>query len=295
VLEVREVPSPKSINGQVHVRVRAAALNPKDVLVRKGKFKLFTGRRFPLGVGYDFAGTVLAGARFEKGTQVFGMINGWRGRTVAEELMCGDDECQPMPEIDFVAAAGIPLAGQTALQALRDLGRVGPGSAVLINGASGGVGTLAIQIAQALGARVTTVSSVRNIEHCRDLGAVDTVDYQQVDPLAADSTYDVIFDVFGNRSYSAARRSLRRGGIYITTVPSARGFFDQIRTRFSRHSRAAVVIVQSRAADLASLGAWVTRGLVRPVVDRVYELEEIADAQRYLETRRARGKVAIRL
>jgi NADPH:quinone reductase-like Zn-dependent oxidoreductase len=172
---------------------------------------------------------------------------------------------------------------------------VGPGSKVLVNGASGGVGTLAVQIAGALGGQVTSVSSARNIERCLDLGAMEALDYERVDPLESVDTFDVVFDVFGNRSFSKARRSLRRGGVYITTVPSARAFFDQVRTRFSRAARAAVVIVESRTRDLETLGDWVERGLLRPVVDRVFDLEQIADAERYLETRRARGKVVVRL
>jgi NADPH:quinone reductase-like Zn-dependent oxidoreductase len=296
VLTVRDVsrPAPRTA-GEVHVRVMAAALNPKDVLVRRGKFKLLTGWRFPRGVGYDFAGTVIAGARFAPGTRVYGMVNGWQGRTLAEEVVCGADECDVMPALGFEEAAGIPLAGQTALQAVRDVGRVRAGASVCVNGASGGVGLFTVQIAKGLGARVTTLSSGRNVDLCRQWGADEALDYARDDPFGRPDAFDVILDVFGNRRFARVASSLKPHGVFIEAVPSPSILLAVLRTRFTSSRRARLVVVRSRAADLATLRQWVEEGRLSPVVDRVYDLEHAADAQRYLETKRARGKVVVRI
>ncbi len=296
VLTVRDVSRPaRPMSGEVHVRVMAAALNPKDVLVRRGKFKLLTGWRFPRGVGYDFAGTVIAGARFASGTRVYGMVNGWRGRTLAEEVVCAADECDVMPALSFEEAAAIPLAGQTALQAVRNIGRVCAGATVCVNGASGGVGLFAVQIAKALGAQVTTLSSARNIDLCHKWGADEALDYARDDPFTRPGAFDVIFDVFGNRDFARVTSSLKQHGVFIGAVPSPKILLAVLRTSFTSYKRARLVIVRSRAADLATLRHWVEEGRLSPVVDRVYDLEEAADAQRYLETKRARGKVVVRI
>ncbi len=296
VLTVRDVrPLAPPTSGEVHVRVMAAALNPKDVLVRQGKFKLVTGWRFPRGVGYDFAGTVIDGARFASGTRVYGMVNGWRGRTFAEEVVCAADECDVMPALSFEAAAAIPLAGQTALQAVRDIGRVSAGATVCINGASGGVGVFAVQITKALGARVTTLSSARNVDLCHKLGADEALDYARDDPFMRPGAFDVIFDIFGNRAFERVAASLKPHGVFIEAVPSLRILLAALRTGLTSSRRARPVIVRSRAADLATLRHWVEEGRLSPVVDRVCDLDPTADAQRYLETKRARGKVVVRI
>src|SRR5262245_44991846 len=296
VLTIRDVRRPaRRGSGEVHVRVMAAALNPKDVLVRRGKFRLLTGRKFPRGVGYDFAGTVIAGTRFAPGTRVYGMVNGWRGRTFAEEVICGAHECDVMPALSFEEAAGIPLAGQTALQALRNIGSVGAGANVCINGASGGVGVFAVQIAKSLGARVTTLSSARNIELCHKLGADESLYYARDHPFTRPDAFDVIFDVFGNRAFERVAPALRRPGVFIEAVPSPNIVLAVLRTGWASSRRARLVIVRSRAADLATLRGWVEEGRLMPVVDRIYDLEQTADAQRYLETKRTRGKVVVRI
>src|SRR5262245_375447 len=296
VISVRDMPRPaRASSGEVQVHVMAAALNPKDVLVRRGKFKLLTGWKFPRGVGYDFAGTVIDGGRFASGTRVYGMLNGWHGRTFAEEVVCAADECDVMPALSFEEAAAIPLAGQTGLQALRDIGRLSAGATVCINGASGGVGVFAVQIAKALGARVTTLSSARNIELCLKLGADEALDYASSNPFTRPGAFDVIFDVFGNRAFERVAPSLKRHGVFIEAVPSPRILLAALRTSWASSKRARLVIVRSRAADLATLRHWVEEGRLVPVLDRVYDLEQTADAQRHLETKRARGKVVVRI
>lgn len=298
VLVVREADEALPRANEVRVRVRAAALNPKDVLLRKGRMRWLGGGGFPRTVGYDFAGVVDAvGAGVSEvsvGESVFGMLGTHAGGSLAESLVCRVDELATMPEsLTFEQAAGIPLAGLTALQSLRDWGRVKHDDRVLINGASGGVGVFAIQIARTLGARVTTLSSEANRELCLSLGAIEALDYATARPFT-EPRWDCVFDAFGNRSFGVVRPSLTALGTYVTTVPSARNVIDHARTALG-YPRARLVVVESRRSDLEHLAHWVTAGFVKPVIDSVYDLDHAAEAQRRIETRRARGKVIVRV
>lgn len=311
VLAMADLPDPLPGRGQVRVRVHAASVNPKDVLIRKGKFKLFTGERFPLVPGYDLAGVVDhvgAGAlSFQRGDEVWGMIQRWAGGACAEYAIVPVDELDRKPAgLSMVQAASLPLVALTGLQALRDVARIQPGERLLINGASGGVGTAAVQIASAaLGAHTTAICSERNRALVTSLGAHAVLPYDLA-PLGEGSArhpFDVIFDVFGNLRFEDARAYLAAGGRYVTTVPSrealARDVLGRAVGAASRvmpgvgPRRARLVVVKSRARDLATLRGWVERGLLRPVVDRAWPLAEARAAHEYLETKRARGKVVL--
>jgi NADPH:quinone reductase-like Zn-dependent oxidoreductase len=298
VLSLREVERPVCRSSEMLVRIRAAGVNPKDCLVRKGKFRWFTGRRFPLGLGHDFAGTVERVGRgvdgFQAGEAVFGMTNGWKGRTYAAFAAVSPAETAMKPaELTFEAAAAVPLAAQTALQALRDLGRLAGGGRVLINGASGGVGTFAIQIACLLGARVTAVCSGRNADLVRRLGAEQVIDYQREDLRNVLHPVDVFFDVFGNRRFPDVRPFLTPRGHYIATVPGLPVLKWGVLSRLGGGPRAHLVVVKSRAADLQTLADWIVGGRLVPVLDRTFPLEDVQQAHAYIETKRARGKVVL--
>lgn len=296
-IKIIETEIPKISNGEVLVKVAAAGLNPKDILVRKGKFKRFTGNKFPQGIGYDFSGTIEdpKNSSFHKGDKVFGMVNGWRGRCCGEYVDVNAKELYKMPDkISFEAAAGVPLAGQTALQAIRDQGKITKGSQILINGASGGVGTLAIQIAKELGGEVTTVSSSKNLELCSSFGADHTISYEATQLLELGQSYDIFFDVFGNYSFRKVVGLLKKNGIYITTVPKA----DIIKEQFSnlfRSKKARLVVVRSNERDLRWFSQKIEEGQIKPVVDQVFDLSEIQAAQKYIESKRAKGKVIVKL
>lgn len=301
VLEERDVPSPRPGRGEVLIRVRAAALNPKDVLVRSGKFRWLTGTRFPLPFGHDWAGEVAETGHgdvpFAVGDRVYGCWNEARVRrgTLAQYAVSAVEACGLMPaSLSFEEAASLPLAGQTALQALRDLAVVRAGDHLLVHGASGGVGTLAIQVGKALGAHVSTTSSAKNLAFCASLGADTTLDYATDAPFAPGAEHDVIFDVYGNLSFRKVRHALSLRGTYVTTVPSPRIAFDAARTLFTPQ-RARLVIIAPRQRDLATLTHWVDEKSLRPVVDRVFAWSEVREAARYLETRHARGKVVVRV
>lgn len=300
VLEERELPSPVPGPSQVLVRVKAAALNPKDSLIRKGKFKAATGAAFPKLIGSDVSGVVEAvGAgvsTLRPGDEVFGMRNGFRGVTLAELAVLEADELAPKPKtLSFEEAAALPLTTLTALQALRDLGHVTKGSRVLLHGASGGVGVVAVQVAKALGATVTTTSSERNLELLRGLGADETLDYTKDPGLTRGRDWSCVFDIFGNLRFSKVKASLAPRGVYVTTVPALRNVVDDVRTRWLPFKRARLVVVKGNRADLEVVAALVAEGKLRPVIDRVLPLSETAAAMAHVETKRARGKVVLRV
>jgi NADPH:quinone reductase-like Zn-dependent oxidoreductase len=299
VLELRDVPVPPVGRGEVLVRVRAAALNPKDSFVRKGRFRLVSGRSFPKCVGADVAGEVEehgAGVRgFPRGTKVFGMLDEWTYRrgTVAEYVAIKDTEIGVMPDsLSFEEAAALPLVSLTALQALRNVARIRQGDSICVHGASGGVGTAAVQLAVALGGVVTSTSSERNLDFCRSLGAAEALDYAIDAPFSGSRRYRVVLDVFGNLSLDRVRRALTKDGIYVTTVPSGRIVRDTLRTLVG-HPRARLVVVRPRRADFDTVAAFVHTGELRAVIDRILPLEGAIDGMRHLETKRARGKVII--
>jgi len=315
VLEVvDDAPAPPSKSGAVRVRVRAAALNPKDVLLRKGKLRLVSGRWFgeswPRIPGVDFAGEVLeAAGDFAVGQPVYGMIQGWSEGACAEQAVVPLDQLAPKPpSLSMAEAAAVPLAALTSLQALRDLLRVRRGMRVCINGASGGVGTYAVQLAAAMGAEVVAVCSGRNAALVRRLGAAEVVDYTAEDPIAPQRPYDAFYDVFGNRPYGVAARSIRPAAgnpgsptahraVHVTTVPDGKALLHALWGRLPGRlsGPARLVIVRSNRDDLDDLTARVEAGMLRPVIDRVLPLARIAEAHRHLETKRARGKVVVEI
>lgn len=298
-LALRDVPAPRPGRGEVLVQVRAAALNPKDVFTLKGRFRFLSGYRFPKIVGLDFAGEVVAAApelaAYRPGDAVYGLLGGFsavRG-TVAEQVVVPVGWLAAKPRrASFEEAAAIALAGSTALQALRDIAHLGPGDRILIHGASGGVGALAIQLAKLYGAHVTSTSSAANMERCRALGADEALDYDAGDLLTRARDLRVVFDVFGNLSLSRVRPVLRPGGVFVTTVASRRIFLDTVRTALGP-VRARMLSVRPRTADLELLARFVDDGRLLPQIDRVFPFEEAVVAVRYVETGRAHGKVVV--
>ena len=293
VLRVEEVPEPVPRRGEILVRVRAAALNPKDAFLRKGRPRWIgrLGGRLPKGVGFDFAGE-----RTDSGAAVYGMLDGFRGATCAEWLAAPARGLAPAPRrLGFPEAASLPLVSLTALQALRDHGRLRPGGRVLVHGASGGVGTAALQIAKALGAgEVVSSSGAANRELCRSLGADVALDYR-TDPLPPPGErFDVVFDTMGKLPFRRWRGALARGGTFVGTVPAPGLLMAAAATALAAR-RARLVGVRARRSDLEQVTRWVEEASLRPVIDGVFALDDAVAAFQRLESRRARGKVVLQV
>ncbi len=301
VLEEQELDTPLLKPKKILIKVHAAGVNPKDWLVRKGKFQLFTKKEFPKQLGYDFAGVVVETGvgidTVKPGAPVYGMINGWTGTTYAEYLIAGPNELSPMPDnLTFAQSAAAPLAAQTALQALRDIGKVRAGHRVCINGASGGVGTYAVQIAKAFDSQVTGICSNANAELVTRLGADRVIDYHSQNILKQDKKYDIFFDVFGNSNFKKVKQILKPGGIYISTIPSPARLVKDLWHRINPIGKEErLVVVKSKTQDLLFLKELIEKEKIIPIVDKTFPLSQARDAHTYVETKRARGKIVLKV
>jgi len=307
VLELADIAKPTVADNEVLVRVHAASVNPLDWHYMRGSPYIMrmdsgVGRPKDVRVGVDFAGTVEAVGekvtRFRAGDEVFGGRSG----AFAEYVTVADDRAIVLkpPGITFEQAAAVPIAGVTALQALRDKGQIKARQKVLINGASGGVGTFAVQIAKAFGAEVTGVCSTRNLEMVRSLGADHVIDYTKEDFIESGERYDLIIDNVGNRSLLAYRHVLNPDGIFVI-VGGTKGdwvgpFANAIKALLFApflDQEFALFLASLNQEDLGILGDLMKAGNVTPVIDRRYPLNEAAAAMRYSEEGHARGKIII--
>jgi len=307
-LKFEDIEKPTPVDNEVLVRVHAASVNPADGIYRGGA-RIVTGLRKPkvTRLGTDFAGTVEATGKsvtkFKPGDEVFG------GKTGAfAEYVCVRQEravtLKPANRT-FDQAASVPIAAITALQGLRDKGEIQSGQKVLINGASGGVGTFAVQIAKSYGTEVTVVCSTRNLEMVRSLGADHVIDYTKEDFTKGTQRYDLIFDLVGNHSFSERRRILNPNGICVMAGVGGSGASGgqimgvlvgelnaYVQSRFASQKFVAFLAALNQK-DLTVLSDLMQSGKMTPVIERSYQLSEVPDALRYLEQGHARGKVVI--
>ncbi|MGH3017546.1 MAG: NAD(P)-dependent alcohol dehydrogenase [Gaiellaceae bacterium] len=307
VVEVREVDTPSIEDNQVLVRVHASSVNPAEWYEITGPWfaRLFGGgMRKPKSprVGADLAGRVEAVGgdvtEFQPGDEVFGTS----GASWAEYAPAREVRLVPKPaNVSFEEAAAVPIAALTALQALRDHGQVQPGQKVLINGASGGVGTFAVQIAKALGADVTAVCSPRNVEQARELGADRVVDYTQEDFTKLDVRHDLLIDIAGSKPFGKLRRVLTPEATVVIVGAKFPGhglgpIGHLVRMRLAgmlRSQKVKFFIAKITKEDLAVLQELLDSGKVKTVIDRTFELTQVDDALRYLGEGHARGKIVI--
>jgi NADPH:quinone reductase-like Zn-dependent oxidoreductase len=305
-LKLEEVDVPTLERDHVLVRVRASSVNPLDWRIMRGEPYLarpLMGMRGPEPSvrGADVAGTVEAVGEgvtdFRPGDEVFGVGSG----AFAELAVARAEKLAPKPaSLTFEEAAALPIAGLAGLQALRDHGQLERGQSVLINGAAGGVGTFAVQIAKALGGNVTAVCSTRNVEAIRSLGADHVVDYTVADFTRDGTRYDLIVDNVGNRSLRALRRALTSDGtIVVVTGKGGRlvGPLGHLGAAFVLNrlvgQRLVPFMAKPNRADLLVLAELVETGKLRPVIERTYPLRDTAEAVRYVETGHARAKVVV--
>ncbi len=308
VIRYESVVRPVPADDEVLVRVHAASVNPLDWHYLEGtpyivRMDAGVGRPQNPRLGVDFAGTVEAVgrnvSRFKPGDEVFGGKFG----AFAEYVAVREERAlAPKPaNVTFEQAAAVPIAGVTALQALRDKGRIHAGQKVLVNGASGGVGTFAVQLAKSFGAEVTGVCSTRNVDLVRSLGADHVIDYTREDFTRGAQHYDLIIDNVGTHSLLEYRKVLNPGGTYVmigsTTPGNWLGFLAApleglILSRFVSQ-KFEMLLAELNKEDLSALAGLMQSGKLTPVIDRSYKLSETAEALRYLERGHARGKVVL--
>ena len=313
-LAIVEREPPEVGANDVRIAVTAASLNPVDAKIRAGKLKLALPVRPPIALGCDVAGVVervgAAVTRFAPGDEVFARLEKNRMGGLAE-LVCADERvvAKKPAKASFAEAAGIPLAGLTSLQALREVAALAPGQRVLVHAGAGGVGSLAIQIGKILGLHVATTTSTRNADFVRGLGADEVIDYTKQEPLP--SGLDAVFDTLGGAGELASIAAVRKGGTVVgigglpdaafarewlpALVRPALWLMTGKRRRAAARAgvRFAYLFMRPDGEQLAELAGWIDAGTLRPVVHRTFELGQVVEAFRELEGGRARGKIIV--
>jgi len=302
VLHVAERAVPQRLPGQVMIAVHASSVNPIDYRIRRGELKGLLLGGFPRVPGFDVAGVIVdtgGDGQFRQGDRVMAFLDNTHGGACAEFAVCAVDSVAKIPAgMSMEEAAAIPLAGTTALQSIRDHGGIHPTSGihpakrVLINGASGGVGSFAVQIAKAYGCEVDAVASSENEMFCLSLGADRFIDYHQVDFADLETKWDLIFDAAGKSGFWEARAVLNAGGRYVSTEPDIKGILMTLFTwPFSRSGT--VMLAKPRADDLRELISLYEQGKLKVTIDRRYATADAAEAHRRVEHGVDRGKVVL--
>jgi NADPH:quinone reductase-like Zn-dependent oxidoreductase len=296
VLHCQRIAVPERITGQVLIEVHATSVNPIDYRLRRGEMKVILPGGFPRVPGYDVAGVVVDcedGDPLNPGDRVMAFLRHARGGACAEYASCAIDAAVKLPaSMSMDEAAAIPLAGTTALQSLRDHGQMQSGEHVLVNGASGGVGMFAVQIAKAYGCYVTAVASGHNESFCRSLGADEFFDYEKVDFTQTKEHWDIIFDAAGKSGYWNSRSVMNQQARYVSTEPDIQGMLMTVLTwPFSKSGT--VMLARPRASDLQELVQLHEAGQLKVTIDSRFDFLQAADAHRRVETGVDHGKVVI--
>lgn len=298
ILEVGECPKPRLKNDEILIEVHSASINPLD-------WKVFNGIQYlPMSkfiFGHDVAGVVKEVGkhvkRFAVGDEVYACINSLIGGGFAEFVACNEMEAAKKPNnLSFTQAAALPMAALTAWQGLH-LGNIYPGSRVVINGASGGVGTCAVQLAKALGAYVIGVCSEKNMALVKSLGADETIDYTKEKFYDVVNDCDLVLDTVGNVSLKECDKTLKKEGSFVTTIPNVHAIMDITRTNLpgpqSHTPKAKMVFIRASANDLELITPFIERGELKPVVDKHFSLDQIGDAWALSQSHHAQGKLVV--
>ena len=299
VLQLSQHPIPTLTANGVRIKVIAAGINPADTAIRRGTFRLLIRLKFPFIPGSDLAGIVTDVGQdvqqVKPGDTVYAMLPTGQGGAYAEYIVIEENLIATMPtDLTFTQAAGVPLAALTALQALRDKANLSSGQTVLVYGASGGVGSFAVQIAQALGATVTGVCSTRNIERVQELGVQSVIDYTQQSLSELDQQYDVVLDAVAKLPLRTALRLARPGGKLVSLNPGMNNPVSKLYARlFGR--RLAAVMVKPDQPDLQQITGWIDEAKITPVIDKLFPLTDAIAAHQYSETQRACGKLILQI
>ncbi len=300
VFQYEEIPQPEIGEHEVLVEVHAASVNPVDWKQRNGNHKLFLKARFPIIPGYDISGRIIkCGSEvrnFKDGDQVFCRLTRRFGGAFAEYASATESALSLKPDnMDHIHAAAIPMAGQTALQALRDKGRIKPGQKIMIIGAAGGVGHYALQLSRIFGAETTAVCSSRHDKLMALLKPDHYIDYNKEDYLGGEKCYDIIFDAAGVKSFLSCKKILVPGGIYITVLPRPKLLFHKIIALFSKGKKVRSLIQKSQGLDLEVLKKLVEEEKLISVIDSIHPLDKVSEAHKRAEAYSTEGKIIIKV
>ena len=300
VFRYEEIPQPEIQEDEVLVEVHAASVNPVDWKQRKGNHKLFLKARFPIVPGYDISGRIFkCGSdvtNFKDGDQIFCRLTNRFGGAFAEYAKARESSLSLIPEnMDHIHAAAIPMAGQTALQALRDKGRIKPGQKILIIGAAGGVGHYALQLAKIFGGETTAVCSSRHEKLLVLLKPDHHIDYNKEDYLDRNKLYDIIFDAAGVKTFLSCKKILATGGIYITVLPRPKLLVHKIIALFTKGKKVRSLLQKSQGSDLEVLKKLVEEEKLISVIDSIHPLDKVSEAHRRAESYSTDGKIIIKV
>ena len=297
-LRLTEVPLPSPGRNQLLIRLSASSINPIDWKLHSGMLRWVKPLRFPSTPCFDFAGTISQTGNditgWATGDRVFGMLP-INGLGAAAEYVAVDSGyvCRLPDGLDFESMAGLPLAGMTALQALRDQGQLKPGQKLLVIGAAGGVGHYAVQIGRRLGARVTALCGARNLTFCHEIGAETVLDYTQENPSLVKEDFDVILDCAGHVPFSRWRPALGPEGCYVALLPSLSLGLAALQLKLFSRQHIRVTLVRAHPADLTWLANEYLAGELKTVIDEVFPLEKLSDALEKSRAGHARGKIIL--
>jgi 2-desacetyl-2-hydroxyethyl bacteriochlorophyllide A dehydrogenase len=297
VFELADIPIPKVEENQVLVRICAASINPVDFKSRRGFHKYILGYKFPIVLGYDMAGEVVETGsmvtQFKPGDRVHGRSNKKYGGTYAQFCTTGQATlCHIPPGIGFNEAAAVPLAAQTALQALRNLGKIKMGDKILITGATGGVGHFAVQLAKHFGAKVYAVSSPRHKEYIQQIDPYRVIDYTRDDYRKIKEKFDIVLDAAGKESFMTCGHLIKRGGVFISLLPRPKILLHKL-VSFFVQKKVKTFLMKSNHYDLDFVNTLIGQGAVKVKIDRTFKLQDIANAHEYAEKGHTEGKIVI--
>ncbi|WP_144995172.1 NAD(P)-dependent alcohol dehydrogenase [Polystyrenella longa] len=296
VLRLTDRPIPQRSANEILIKVHASSVNPIDYRLRSGEMKGILPGGFPRIPGYDVAGEIIESptkSTFDPGDRVIAFLDNKYGGALAEYAVCEPEVVARIPAgLPFEQAAAIPLAGTTALQSLRNHGNMQTGDHVLINGASGGVGAFAVQIAKAYDCHVDAVASGDNEEFCKSLGADHFYNYEDVNFEDSAERWDVVFDAAGKSGYWNSRTVLNKGGRYVSTEPDVKGMIMTVVT-WPLSKSGTVMLAKPNADDLRTLIDLYEQGKLKITIDSTFPLSKAADAHRYVEQGVERGKVIV--
>jgi len=300
VFRYEEIPQPQIKEDEVLVEVHAASVNPVDWKQRKGNHKLFLKASFPIVPGYDISGRIvecgIKVSNFKEGDEVFCRLTNRFGGAFAEYAAARESSLSLKPKnLDHIHAAAIPLAGQTALQALRDKGRIKPGQKILIIGAAGGVGHYALQLSKIFGTETTAVCSSRHGKLLSLLRPDHHIDYHKEDYLQANKYYDIIFDAAGVKTFLSCKTILVPGGIYITVLPRPKLLVHKLIALFTKGKKVKTLVQKSQRSDLEFLKELAEEEKLISVIDSIHPLDKVSEAHRRAESYNTEGKIIIKV